>query len=194
MLAGMAGIGWWVSEQIKNRVIDESAVTSALYMDSFIAPNVQELAFSRDISARHVAVLNNLLRETDLGQRLVAFKIWGNDGNILYNKGSDLLPDIPPSDVDTMRVWQGEVVAGLNDSEAALNNAYRHANGAAQKVQVKNYDGYMHIDWDKHLGLSGMRERVESLGGRFQIESKTGQGTKVIAQLPLRTSGEQTHG
>ena len=88
MLAGMAGIGWGVGEQIKNGVIEESGVTGALYMDSFISPNLQELGFSKAISTRHAAVLNSLLRETDLGQRIVAFKVWDDHGNILYSKGS----------------------------------------------------------------------------------------------------------
>ena len=36
-----------------------------------------------------------------------------------------------------------------------------------------------------HLGLEGMRERVESLGGHFQVISAPESGTKVIALVPL---------
>jgi two-component system NarL family sensor kinase len=36
-----------------------------------------------------------------------------------------------------------------------------------------------------HLGLTGMRERVESLGGTFSVKSEIGQGTQVTARLPL---------
>jgi len=35
------------------------------------------------------------------------------------------------------------------------------------------------------FGLLGMRERVKSLGGRFTVESLPGQGTCVIATIPL---------
>ena len=42
---------------------------------------------------------------------------------------------------------------------------------------------------DDHLGLAGMRERVESLGGNFRVESAPGQGTRVIADLSL--AGEE---
>ena len=34
-------------------------------------------------------------------------------------------------------------------------------------------------------GLSAMRERVELLGGRLDIESKPGDGTKLMAEIPL---------
>lgn len=38
-----------------------------------------------------------------------------------------------------------------------------------------------------HLGLLGMRERAELLGGRLTIESSPGQGTSVFVELPLQT-------
>jgi signal transduction histidine kinase len=37
-------------------------------------------------------------------------------------------------------------------------------------------------------GLSGMRERAFMLGGRLNIESASGTGTVLIAELPLRKS------
>ncbi|HTS12944.1 MAG TPA: two-component regulator propeller domain-containing protein [Candidatus Limnocylindrales bacterium] len=37
-----------------------------------------------------------------------------------------------------------------------------------------------------HFGLVGMRERVESLGGRFDVRSAPGQGTRILAELPVR--------
>ena len=42
---------------------------------------------------------------------------------------------------------------------------------------------------EEHLGLLGMRERVESLGGEFRIETAPGLGTRVIALLPVQVSG-----
>lgn len=37
---------------------------------------------------------------------------------------------------------------------------------------------------DGHLGLRGMRERMEEAGGSLQIESAPGDGTRVTATLP----------
>jgi signal transduction histidine kinase len=39
---------------------------------------------------------------------------------------------------------------------------------------------------DGHLGLVGMRERVESLGGTFSVKSEPGKGTRITARLDLR--------
>jgi signal transduction histidine kinase len=41
----------------------------------------------------------------------------------------------------------------------------------------------------KRLGLLGMRERLEMVGGRFQIASTPGQGTTVTAEIPLPLRG-----
>jgi len=36
----------------------------------------------------------------------------------------------------------------------------------------------------KSLGVFGMKERIESFGGKFEIESQEGTGTKVILEMP----------
>jgi two-component system sensor histidine kinase UhpB len=36
------------------------------------------------------------------------------------------------------------------------------------------------------LGLVGLRERVEALGGQFDLQSAPGQGTRVRASIPLK--------
>jgi signal transduction histidine kinase len=84
--------------------------------------------------------------------------------------------------------------------QEALNNAFRHAGGADQQIHMRYTSNLLSLiiadhgpgfcepsagEWDNHLGLAGMRERVESLGGIFRVESEVGKGTRVIAQLPL---------
>jgi signal transduction histidine kinase len=39
---------------------------------------------------------------------------------------------------------------------------------------------------DEQLGLFGMRERVEMLGGMLTIESSPGRGTTIKAEVPYR--------
>jgi signal transduction histidine kinase len=88
--------------------------------------------------------------------------------------------------------------------QEALNNAWRHAGGVGQMVHVFIENNQLEVEIsDKgpgiqiqqaasltgRLGLSGMRERVESLGGTFKIESQPGQGTKIQASLPFQNEG-----
>jgi signal transduction histidine kinase len=39
-----------------------------------------------------------------------------------------------------------------------------------------------------HYGLVGMKERVQRIGGRFVLSSRSGAGTEIILRIPRRTS------
>jgi len=38
--------------------------------------------------------------------------------------------------------------------------------------------------WPMGIGLLGMQERLESLGGQLEIETEPGEGTRLVAHLP----------
>jgi hypothetical protein len=82
--------------------------------------------------------------------------------------------------------------------QEALNNATRHANGTGQSVHASQKNGRLTIEVrdrgigfdpqsprpEGKLGLAGMRERLESIGGEFAIHSVAGEGTSLVARLP----------
>jgi signal transduction histidine kinase len=89
--------------------------------------------------------------------------------------------------------------------QEALTNAYRHAKGVGQEIVLRGGNNRIQVevadrgpgitipsttDWSEHMGLSGMRERVESNGGIFRIESRSGYGTRIFADLPLAQAEE----
>ena len=65
----------------------------------------------------------------------------------------------------------------------------RHAAGLSLKVHDNGksfrVDAVLHSRGRRRLGLLGMRERVEMIGGQFAIVSAPGHGTAVQVQLPL---------
>ena len=46
----------------------------------------------------------------------------------------------------------------------------------------------MHSRGGTHLGLLGMRERLEMVGGSFRVTSARGKGTTIHAEIPLDES------
>jgi signal transduction histidine kinase len=87
-------------------------------------------------------------------------------------------------------------------AQEALINVARHAqaslvNVSIQKLQsvirmeVKDngkffqMQGVLPTGKKKGLGLLGMRERVEMVGGRFTVESSPGKGTTIRAEIPF---------
>lgn len=83
-------------------------------------------------------------------------------------------------------------------AQEGLNNAYRHAGGSGQKLattfnsnilelQVSDTGGGFSLEprTGMRLGISGMRDRVTSMGGTFDIQSRPGQGTVLTARFDL---------
>jgi signal transduction histidine kinase len=46
-------------------------------------------------------------------------------------------------------------------------------------------------DSDRGLGLAGMRERVQLLGGEMTLDSAPGQGTRLDIFVPVETKDER---
>ncbi|KAA3621900.1 MAG: sensor histidine kinase [Proteobacteria bacterium] len=83
--------------------------------------------------------------------------------------------------------------------QEALMNSFRHANAGKLRVHAAIDSDWLTVDvvddgggFDlatasagDSLGLNGLRERVESIGGKFDVETEMGAGTTVSARLPL---------
>jgi signal transduction histidine kinase len=87
-------------------------------------------------------------------------------------------------------------------AQEALTNVARHAQASRVEVSLQKLSGAarmeikddgrsfqvekkLHTRGNKRLGLLGMRERVEMVGGTFGIESAPGKGTTVRVDVPF---------
>jgi signal transduction histidine kinase len=60
---------------------------------------------------------------------------------------------------------------------------------------VDNGIGFSHTNGQvsaESFGILGMRERIQGLGGKFNIDSRPGEGTEVSFEIPL-TAEELDH-
>jgi PAS domain S-box-containing protein len=83
-------------------------------------------------------------------------------------------------------------------AQEALNNSLKHARAQVLQVALRLQGGTVRLevaddgvgfdpataDGRGGLGLRGMRERVQRLGGRLAIESAPGRGTRVSVEIP----------
>jgi signal transduction histidine kinase len=82
--------------------------------------------------------------------------------------------------------------------QEGLNNAYRHAGDVGARVCATVKEGVLFVAVEDEgyglastgrcregLGLSGLRDRVESLGGEFRIESREGAGARIAMKIGL---------
>jgi signal transduction histidine kinase len=87
-------------------------------------------------------------------------------------------------------------------AQEALANVARHAHATHAEVNVEILDGAIAMrirdngngfqqeraaqaKRGRRLGLLGMKERLEMVGGSFSVNSSPGEGTTVLARIPL---------
>lgn len=104
--------------------------------------------------------------------------------------------------------YEGETVRGLGDDaqitlyrvlQEALTNAvkYAHPTRITVRLYTSGSDVYLEVADDGvgfdpaealseggGLGLAGMRERLDSLGGRLEIDTGAGRGSRLLAFIP----------
>ena len=114
---GMAGIGAWVTRQIEDGVVDRTAATTALYVDSLVAPPLQDLEESDTLSPAAIDRLDWLFADTPLGQEVVVFQVWDRGGHIVYSTAPSLVGQAFPVAGELARALAGEVTADIGDPE-----------------------------------------------------------------------------
>ncbi|MCE0484968.1 MAG: histidine kinase [Methylacidiphilales bacterium] len=108
------------------------------------------------------------------------------------------------SEVEQLNSLQRTVLYRV--AQSALANVEKHAHASEAKVSIRKLQGAIRLEihdngksFDvervlfaqrhKRLGLLGSRERVEMVGGKFDVKSAPGQGTTVSAKIPINEAG-----
>jgi signal transduction histidine kinase len=115
LLVVMLVVGLWVTSQIRQGVMRNSAATTALYVDSVIAPLLPDMRKSRELSDTIKRALDETLDQGALGKRLASFKLWRRDGTILYAKDATLIGKVFEPNANLVAAFGGNVVAEYND-------------------------------------------------------------------------------
>ena len=94
--------------------------------------------------------------------------------------------------------------------QEALTNATKHAKASRVWIRIGRKDGQLccsieddgkgfdvqavQADYKRRgLGLTGMQERLNAIGGRLSIDSVPGRGTRLLIQLPTEGSNANSH-
>lgn len=163
---------------------------------------IEELEALVDRISREVHHLALELRPTaldDLGLRAAVenyLGLWSSRANIAVDfecRGGRRIP----SDIETAiyRVLQEALANVLKHAAATQVSVILEQGDEQAGVIVEDRGKGFEVDAvidpsgpPHRLGLLGMRERIEAVGGHLEIESSPGHGTTVYARVPLRTS------
>jgi GAF domain-containing protein len=109
-----------------------------------------------------------------------------------------------PVDLDIttdVRLAEPIEVAAYFVASEALANAAKHSDASRIDVSLKRCDGNLLLsvrddgvggaDAARGSGIVGINDRVEALGGSLRVDSSPGEGTQIVAQLPLELELER---
>jgi hypothetical protein len=106
ILPGMAVTGWWISKQVGDAVVRNTASAIFISMENLLAPYADEIEASGRLTPGSRARLDTLLAAARTRKSIVSMKIWSKDGTILYSSFPEMIGrrfDLSASFLSAMR-------------------------------------------------------------------------------------------
>ncbi len=122
-------VGGFVSSLIEDAVTRNSAATTALYVDSVIAPLLPDMQTTQVLDDAATRALDETLGQGALGDRLRSFRLWRADGTVLYSNEEDAIGKRFGLSSELKTAFAGEMVARFEPSDTAAGETGR-ADGA----------------------------------------------------------------
>ncbi|MGZ8512018.1 MAG: sensor histidine kinase, partial [Candidatus Limnocylindria bacterium] len=100
---------------IETSAINRTTSVTALYAESFVAPQLQSLVTEPNLSSSEIEALQGLLTDSALSQRVVSFRVWSPEGEVLYSPQSDLIGRTFDMAGDRGEAVRGAVIGDISD-------------------------------------------------------------------------------
>ncbi|MGO4673218.1 sensor histidine kinase [Bosea sp. 2YAB26] len=118
MQIAMLVAGYLITELVSREAIRSKAASTALFMQSLVAPAVQELATSQSLSAGAIARLDQLFADEAVKRRFPYFEVWTPDGVVAYSNTPQIIGHQFDRPNGLLRALTGEVTADHADPRA----------------------------------------------------------------------------
>lgn len=121
-LFAMLLVSLLVTSLIERAVTRSAGATTALYVDSVVAPLLPDMQKSVVLDDVVRRALDETLGQGALGSRLVGMRLWARDGRILYAKENSLIGHRFEITPDLARAFAGEMVANYDHYDVLDQN------------------------------------------------------------------------
>jgi signal transduction histidine kinase len=177
MLIGMLAMGTLVSWQIEKSVAEVKAASTALYINTFIAPHLQELTADGTLSPNSVHSLNQAMERRDLQASITSIRIWNHDGLIVHSSEANLIGQKFNLPSPSRKAWAGAIAAAFDDVPGDEEIAERFTGLPLLKVfaPIRNFES------GNVIAVVEFHERAEALNSELiASEWKTWLSTALI--------------
>jgi signal transduction histidine kinase len=99
IIGGMAATGGWLTKEIQNGVIENTTLSTAVFMERFVHPHVTELKTNSRLSQEAIAKLDILTTQGLIQSHVASAKIWLPDGTVAYSTDHSVIgKKFPPEE------------------------------------------------------------------------------------------------
>lgn len=116
-LAAMLLVGAFVTSLIEAAVTRNSAASTALYVDSIIAPLLPDMKTSNTLDDATTRALDETFNQGALGGKIISFRLWRADGTVLYSTDKDMVGKRFGPSEDLQQAFSGQMVAHFGPIE-----------------------------------------------------------------------------
>jgi hypothetical protein len=123
--AAMLLVGAYVTSLIQAAVTRNSAASTALYVDSIIAPLLPDMKTDQALDEASMRALDETFGQGALGGKVISFKLWRKDGTILYSTDRTVLGKRFEPSEKLQTAFSGQMVAKFGLAEDPESGAER---------------------------------------------------------------------
>lgn len=139
LLAGMVITGTWLSKQIEDSAVNRAASTSSIYVESILASILTDWTKAEAENRETHSRLDQIFNKGPLHNKVIRFKLWDADGNILYSSDPSQLSKRFTIDGDLASAFTGSVRAKISSLHDTDNQPERELAPRLIEVYVPIY-------------------------------------------------------
>lgn len=125
LLVGMVVVGSWLSVEIERSAVNRAAAVSAIYVESILAAQLRRDSGDAVATVTMHEALDRIFVAGPLHRKVVRFKLWNEEGAIMYSSDHAQLGLRFPVEGLLAAAFSGTVQARLSDLNAEDNRAER---------------------------------------------------------------------
>lgn len=162
-------VEYWVSKRIEDAVVQNSAISAALFMENFVSPLSQELAETDTLSLPARQALAEVFDGTPIGERVVSYKIWSKDGLVIHASDPTIIGRVFEPSEDLQRAAKGYIAASYEELED-IEDAKEAALGVPL---LEVYSPIRQVWTGEIIGVSEFYEDATTLSAEILVAHRT---------------------
>jgi signal transduction histidine kinase len=181
MFSCMSGVGWWLGKAIEAGVIERTSATTAVYVESFVAPSLQEFGAVGRMAPEQQALLAQMLHGTLLGKQIVAFVVWAPDGRVLYSTDGDQIGQRFPLTDDLEASFQGQVSAEFAGADAEVHTPHQ----SRSNMLLSTYTPVHQIGSDRVIAVAEFYQDADAMLTEIRVAQWRSWAVVALATLMM---------